>query len=189
MQIFSSWKIPTLMCAFRQNSNLHFDLQSTAMDCTFTKSCWRPFFLHILGTLSGIGWTGPSSLDFAISVGAVETVGDWAEKRRVLSSSPVTDPNWKVVLVAGEVPGHLQSTAEVPLSSLPKPQMLRAPVWGSLLTLCHLPQYMCMCSFVFKKINKVYLLLIYRWMCRPFPKQLIWHKKLLFNSSQAESGS
>lgn len=116
---------------------------------------------------------------------------------------PVTDQNWKVVLVAGEVPGHLQSTAEVPLSSLANAQMLREPVWGSLLTLLSpLPQYMRMCVHlclkkmvhvfvIIKRVcnwispcgtNKVYLILIYRSMRRPFAKQSLWHKMLPFNS-------
>lgn len=50
----------------------------------------------------------------------------------------VADQYWKGVLVAGEMPGRLQSTAEVPFSKEPNPQMLRAPMWGRV-TLPSLP--------------------------------------------------
>lgn len=55
---------------------------------------------------------------------------------------PVTDQNGKVVLVAGEVPGHLQSTVEVPLSSLPNAQ---GAFPGQL---SHLPLSTCACVFI-----------------------------------------
>lgn len=67
--------------------------------------------------------------------------------------------------MAGEVPGHLQNTAKVPLSKVVNPQMLMAPLCGSLITLCHLSLNTFACIFkmpdVFKflilKINMVFL--------------------------------
>lgn len=68
-----------------------------------------------------------------VRVGAVvaHLLGDSAERRRVLGPQLQTE-NWKGVLVAGGC------TAEEPLSKVPRPRMLQAPVLGSLLTLCHL---------------------------------------------------
>lgn len=57
----------------------------------------------------------------------------------------VVDQYWNGVLVAGEVPGHLQSTAEVLFSNKSNPQMLMAPVWGRL-TLSSLPLCMRICK-------------------------------------------
>lgn len=50
-----------------------------------------------------------------------QSVGDWAEKQRVASSSPGVNKPWKMFWW---VPGHFQSTVEVPLSKVPVPQTL-----------------------------------------------------------------
>lgn len=52
-----------------------------------------------------------------------------------------TKNNWKLAA--------LQSTAEVPLSKVTNPQVLRLHVWGSLLTLSPLPRYMCTCVHLY----------------------------------------
>lgn len=75
----------------------------------------------------------------------------------------VADQCWKSMLVVGEVPGHLQRTAEVPFSKEPNPKMLRAPVWGSLLivTFCLMhvnvqnASYVCSTLHVFAIIECV----------------------------------
>lgn len=54
------------------------------------------------------------------SVGA-QSSGDWAARWSVSGSSPGCGQKLESV----QVPGHLQSTAEVPLSKVPNPQMLR----------------------------------------------------------------
>lgn len=46
-------------------------------------------------------------------------LGNWAEKQKVLGSSLVFGQKLE------EMTGHLQSTAKVPLSEVPNPQMLR----------------------------------------------------------------
>lgn len=66
-------------------------------------------------------------------------------KRRVLGSSPGCRKKLKGVLVEGEVPEHLQSTAKLPLSKVPIPQILRyspAMSWR-LIQECILPSSTC----------------------------------------------
>lgn len=49
-----------------------------------------------------------------------------------------SEPRWQKVegvLVAGEVPGHLESIAKVPPSKVPNPQMLRLGPSNELVTL------------------------------------------------------
>lgn len=60
---------------------------------------------------------------FTISYVKVEaqSVGDWAEKRRVLGSSPGCQQKLEGALMAQEVPGLLQSIAEVLLSKVLNP--------------------------------------------------------------------
>lgn len=61
-----------------------------------------------------------------VYIGSVvaQPTGAWAERLRVLSSSPFADNNWKGLLVEG-VPTHLQSTAKLPFSKVPNPKMPR----------------------------------------------------------------
>lgn len=50
-----------------------------------------------------------------------QLVGNWAEKQKVLHSSPGADKIMEGVLWR-EVPGHLQRTAKVPLNKIPNPK-------------------------------------------------------------------
>lgn len=170
MRLFSSRTILTLRWDFRQNSNLHFDLQSTTMACTFTKSFWRPFFLPFLGKLSGraelglphwilrylwrqwnlrLTGTGQRGVGFLVQPLFLQTkIGKlcWWQER-----TP-------------------SSTAEVPLSSLPNPLPPNAlgTCPGQLThSLSPLPQYICMCSFVFEKMLHVFVII--KRVCNWFP--------------------
>lgn len=51
-----------------------------------------------------------------------------------------------VALVAGKVPGHLQSTVEAPLSEILNPQMFGEPAWGRL---AHVHVCVFICVFFF----------------------------------------
>lgn len=53
-----------------------------------------------------------------------QSVADYAGKQKGLGSRPSCRQKFKGVLVAGEVSAHIQSTAEVPVSKVPKAQML-----------------------------------------------------------------